>query len=96
MTDRYIQGNPYEGRYLWWPLTALGRDCYIEVHYIVNNVGRARNWPLWAGDRFTEVTVKAGLTVHAHVLSLTFYPDLSFSKRSTLHRHIRPDMNFHF
>ena len=29
----------------------------------MNNVGRARNWPLWAGDRFTEVTVKAGLTV---------------------------------
>ena len=27
------------------------------------NVGRARNWPLWAGDLYTEVTVKAGLTV---------------------------------
>ena len=46
-----------------WPLTALGRDSYTEVHYIVKNVGRARNWPLLAGDRFTEVTVKAGLTV---------------------------------
>ena len=29
----------------------------------MKNVGRARNWSLWAGDRFTEVTVKAGLTV---------------------------------
>ena len=24
---------------------------------------RARNWSLWAGDLYTEVTVKAGLTV---------------------------------
>ena len=46
-----------------WPLTALGRDRFTEVHYIVKNVGRARNWPLSAGDRFTEVTVNAGLTV---------------------------------
>ena len=42
----------------------LGRDRYTEVHYIVKNVGRARNLPLWTGDRFTEVTIKAGLTVH--------------------------------
>ena len=35
----------------------------LMIHYIVKNVGRARNWPLWADDRFTEVTVKAGLTV---------------------------------
>ena len=63
MTDRYIKGNLYEGGHLEWPLTALGRDRYTEVHYIVKNVGRGRHWPLWAGDRFTEVTVKAGLTV---------------------------------
>ena len=63
MTDRYIQGNLYGGGHLKWPLAALGRDRYTEAHYIVKNVGRARNWSLWAGDRFTEVTVKAGLTV---------------------------------
>ena len=61
MTDRYIQGNLYERGNLKWPLTALDRDRYTEVHYIVKNVGRARNWPLWTGDRFTEVTVKAGV-----------------------------------
>ena len=63
MTDGYIQGNLYEGGHLKWPLTTLGRDRYTEVNYIVKNVGIARNWPLWAGDRFTEVTVKACLTV---------------------------------
>ena len=36
----------------------------------MKNVGRARNWPLWAGDRFTEVTVKAGLTVHVNALEV--------------------------
>ena len=40
------------------------QGCYTEVHYIVKNIGRARNWPLWAGDLYTEVNVKAGLTVH--------------------------------
>ena len=34
------------------------------------NVGRARKWPLWAGDRFTEVTVKAGLTVYSIIIFL--------------------------
>ena len=29
----------------------------------MQNVGRARNWQLWADDLYTEVTVKAGLTV---------------------------------
>ena len=29
-------------------------------------IGRARNWPLWAGDCFTEVSVKAGLTVYLY------------------------------
>ena len=29
----------------------------------MKNVGRARNWPLWAGDLYTEVTVTAGLTI---------------------------------
>ena len=41
----------------------IRRDRHTEVHYIVKNVGRARNWPLWTGDLYTEVTVKAGLTV---------------------------------
>ena len=41
----------------------LGRDRYTEFHYIVENVWRARQWPLWAGNLYTEVTVKAGLTV---------------------------------
>ena len=63
MTDCYIQGNLYEGEHLWWALIALGRGRYIEVRYIVKKVRRARNWPLWAGDLYTEVTVKAGLTV---------------------------------
>ena len=66
MTDHYIQGNLYEEGHLKWPLNALDRDRYTEVHYIAKNVGRARNWPLWAGDGFTEVSVKAlGLTVQS-------------------------------
>ena len=28
----------------------VDRDRYTEVHYIVKYIGRARNWPLWAGD----------------------------------------------
>ena len=42
----------------------LGRDHYTEVQYLVKNARRARNWPLWAGDLYTEVIVKAGLTVY--------------------------------
>ena len=70
MNDRYIQGNLYERGHLKWPLTALGRGHYTEVNYIAKNVGGARNWSLWAVDHFTEVTVKAGLTVHLFGLSI--------------------------
>jgi acid phosphatase class B len=31
--------------------------------YIVKRTGRARKWPLWPGDHYTKVTVRAGLTV---------------------------------
>ena len=33
----------------------------------MKNVGRAREWPLWKGDCFIEVTVKAGLTVYTYI-----------------------------
>ena len=45
---------------------------------MVKNVGRARNWPLWAGDHFTEVTVKAGLTVNH--LAEKIFCNILFSK----------------
>ena len=32
-----------KGAFIVWPLTALDRDRYTEVHYIVKTVGRARN-----------------------------------------------------
>ena len=59
----------YTGKPIWRGAFIVAADrlrlgpLYTEVHYIVKNVGRARNWPLWAGDLYTEVTVKAGLTV---------------------------------
>ena len=46
----------------------VAADCvrqglYTEVLYKVKTVGRARNWPLWADDLYTEVNIKAGLIV---------------------------------
>ena len=48
----------------WWPLTTLNRwPLFFKC------IGRARTWPLWAGDHYTKVTVTTGLTIY---LSITF------------------------
>ena len=39
-------------------------DRYTEVHYILKNVGESKTMAFMEGDLYTEVTVKAGLTVY--------------------------------
>ena len=59
--------------FLLWKLTGAKSNfetmCLQERNHILKNEGRARNWPLSAGDRFIEVTVKAGLTVYHIIIS---------------------------
>ena len=62
-------------------------SLYSEKH------GRARKWPLWAGDLYIEVTAKAGLTVLSCVSLFYQNSSMSMSSNILLKKSILPIKN---